>query len=245
MNKSTLKTLEIIEIISKSEKGLTISEISKELELPRSSVDDIVKALIKKNYLYCFEEKKYILGNKILEIALTMKSQRNIVDIANPFLKELNKKYNDTVFLALKDEDYVLYLSKIESTKNIKITAMLGSRKSLYYTGLGKAILSTYTEQELEEYIQRIKFVSRTKYTIVNPEELRKSLKEAKIKGFSKDYREGDEYISCVAAPIFQEGSVIGAISIAGLYNKVSEEELEKRGEDIKEIAKQISILLK
>lgn len=245
MNKSTLKTLEILEIISNFEEGLTISEISKELEIPRSSVDDIVKALVKKNYLYSFEEKKYVLGNKILEIALTMKGKREIVDIANPFLKELSKKYNDTVFLSLKDGDYVLYLAKIESTRNIKITAVLGSRKSLYYTGLGKAILSTYTNEELEEYIRRTKFVSRTKHTITTPEKLKKDLQEAKIRGFAKDYREGDEDISCVAAPIFQEGNVIGAISLAGLYNRISEEELNKRGEEIKEIAKKISILLK
>ena len=57
MNKSTLKTLEILEIISNFEEGLTISEISKELEIPRSSVDDIVKALVKK-IIYIHLKKK-------------------------------------------------------------------------------------------------------------------------------------------------------------------------------------------
>ncbi|MCI6152241.1 IclR family transcriptional regulator [Fusobacterium perfoetens] len=246
MNKSTLKTLEILEIIASSKKGMTISEISKELEIPRSSVDDIVKALLKKEYIYqeSEENKRYILGNKILELSLSVKNKREIIDVVNPFLKKLNEEYNETIFLALKDGDYVLYVGKIESTKNIKITAVLGSKKSLYYTGLGKAILSTFTEKEIEEYIQRIKLVAKTKYTIIDPYKLKKDILEAKERGYSKDYREGDEDISCVAAPLFQDGKVIGAISIAGLYGNVSENEMKKRGEKIKEVANKISILL-
>ena len=42
LNKSTLKTMEILEKISNSKNGMTITQLSKELEIPRSSVDDIV-----------------------------------------------------------------------------------------------------------------------------------------------------------------------------------------------------------
>ena len=56
LNKSTLKTMEILEKISNSKNGMTITQLSKELEIPRSSVDDIVKALISKKYLYCCDE---------------------------------------------------------------------------------------------------------------------------------------------------------------------------------------------
>lgn len=246
INKSTLKTMEILEKIADSEKGMTITQLSKELEIPRSSVDDIVKALVMKKYLYCDNEdlKLYQLGNKILEISLKVRGTNEILDIVTPFLKELKEEFNDTIFFGLKDEDDVLYLSKIESSKTVRTTAVLGSRKSLYYTGLGKAILSSYSDEELKDYLNRIKMEPKTKYTITNPEKLFEDIKTTQKRGYAKDYREGDEDVSCVAAPIYQAGKIYGAISIAGLYTAIDNKEIEKRGEKIKSIAEKISKIL-
>lgn len=246
INKSTLKTMEILEAISNSKNGLTITQLSKELELPRSSVDDIVKALVMKKYLYCSDEslKLYQLGNKILELSLKVKGKNEILDIVTPFLKELVEEFNDTIFFGIKDEDDVLYLSKMESSKTVRTTAVLGSRKSLYYTGLGKAILATYSREELDEYIKRTKMEARTDYTITDPEKLREDIEETKKRGYATDYREGDIEVSCVAAPIFQDGKIYGAISMAGLYTTIDEEETKKRGKKIKETAEKISRIL-
>lgn len=246
INKSTLKTMEILEAISDSKAGMTITQLSKKLEIPRSSVDDIVKALVKKKYLYCSDEslKLYQLGNKILELSLKIKNKSEILEIVTPFLKELVEEFNDTIFFGLKDEDDVLYLSKIESSKTVRTTAALGSRKSLYYTGLGKAILATFSFEELEDYIARTKMEARTDYTITDPNKLREDIKQTKERGYAIDYREGDIDVSCVASPIFQAGKVYGAISMAGLYTTISQEEIKRRGKRIKEVAERISKIL-
>lgn len=190
---------------------MTITQLSKELEIPRSTVDDIVKALVSKKYLYCSDEslKLYQLGNKIFELSLKMRDKREVLDIVTPFLKELVDEFNDTLFFGLKDGDDVLYLSKMESSKTVRTTAVLGSRKPFYYTGLGKAILSTYSEKDLDEYIARTKLEPRTDYTIIEPEKLKEDILGAKRRGYSTDYREGDIEVSCVAAPIYQEGKYL------------------------------------
>lgn len=246
LNKSTLKTMEILEKISNSKNGMTITQLSKKLEIPRSTVDDIVKALVSKKYLYCSDEslKLYQLGNKIFELSLKMRDKREVLDIVTPFLKELVDEFNDTLFFGLKDGDDVLYLSKMESSKTVRTTAVLGSRKPFYYTGLGKAILSTYSEKDLDEYIARTKLEPRTDYTIIEPEKLKEDILGAKRRGYSTDYREGDIEVSCVAAPIYQEGKIFGAISLAGLYTTIDEEETKRRGKKIKDTAEKISEIL-
>lgn len=138
----------------------------------------------------------------------------------------------------------MLYLSKMESSKTVRTTAVLGSRKSFYYTGLGKAILSTYSEKDLDEYIARTKLEPRTDYTIIEPEKLKEDILGAKRRGYSTDYREGDIEVSCVAAPIYQEGKIFGAISLAGLYTTIDEEETKRRGKKIKDTAEKISEIL-
>lgn len=246
MNKSTLKTLEILELIAMKEKGITISQIAKELVIPRSSVNDIIKALLVKKYLYCDDEnlKTYTLGNKIFELSLKVKGKKELLDILNPFLNELVKEFNETVFFGLKDADEILYLSKIESLRSIRTTAVLGSRKGLYYTGLGKAILSTYTDIQLKDYIKRVKLEKETEYTITDSKILIKDILETKERGYSIERREGDESVACVGAPIFQKGKILGAISISGLYLNFDNKNLKIRGEKVKEIARKISEIL-
>lgn len=173
-----------------------------------------------------------------------MRDKREVLDIVTPFLKELVDEFNDTLFFGLKDGDDVLYLSKMESSKTVRTTAVLGSRKSFYYTGLGKAILSTYSEKDLDEYIARTKLEPRTDYTIIEPEKLKEDILGAKRRGYSTDYREGDIEVSCVAAPIYQEGKIFGAISLAGLYTTIDEEETKRRGKKIKDTAEKISEIL-
>ena len=82
------------------------------------------------------------------------------------------------------------------------------------------------------------------KEIVTNLKEIKKDILETKKRGYSIDYREGDIEVSCVAAPIYQEGKIFGAISLAGLYTTIDEEETRKRGKKIKETAEKISEIL-
>lgn len=244
MNKSSLKTLKILEEISFSKKGLTASELTKELKYPRSTIRDILMSLIEMGYITCeIGSKKVYLPkvSKLIFLTNQATSQIDEMNIIKAPLECLSKKYNDTVFYAKEENDEVAYFSKIEGEKNVRTTAILGSRRPLYCTGLGKAILSTYDEIHIMDYLKKIEILPVTDYTILDKNLLLKDIIESNKRGYSIDSREGENHLLCVAAPIRNANKVIGAISLTGFHSEINSEELKERGEEIKKVALEIS----
>ena len=67
-NKSVIKTLKILDLIAKSPDGLTLSEIYKELDLPKATVYDILQALYQEDAVYYKNEiqKTYKLFTNVV-----------------------------------------------------------------------------------------------------------------------------------------------------------------------------------
>ena len=244
MNKSTIKTLEIIELISGSNEAMTTTEIATKLSLPMTTTYDIIKSLMEKGYVQYknkFQKTYELVPFKILEISDRVLEKIDSDKIIKNEILKLSKEFNETVFFAKPIEDEVVYFSKIESSRSVRTTAVLGSKNPMYCTGLGKAILTTYSDEEIKKYLKRTELVKRTSYTITEPKIFLEDIKKAKKRGYAIDYREGETHLLCVAAPIMNHEEVIGAISLTGMFQDLEEEDIEKRGVTIRDTAKNIS----
>lgn len=245
MNKTVLRVLEIFELLSNSSKDMTVSEISKDLEIPKSSTHDILMPLLEKGYISIKnkKEKTYELGLKIFQISNLFQSKLEINQVVDPFLKELKEKTNNTVFFAVENNKKIVYLSKFEVNEGgIRTTAQLGSQNGLYYTGLGKAILATYSNEKIENYLNEIELYPRTEKTIVSKEVLLNDLKRIRERGYSIDNQEGEDNVYCIAVPIYDMNkNVLGAISMANLFTKITPQIVEQQSKMMIETALEIS----
>ena len=244
MNNSAIKTLKILEAISVSKDGLTASELTRELGYPRSSVRDILMSLLEMEYIICEDDsnKKYqIKVSKLIFLTSQVINKIDEIGIVKKYLEELSREFNETVFYAKEEDEEVAYFSKIEGQKNVRTTAVLGSKRPLYCTGLGKAILSTYNKIDVEKYLEKTELIPITDYTIVDKRLLLKDIMESSERGYAIDSREGENHLLCVAAPIRNQSGVLGAISLTGFYSEIEPEELKLRGTAIKRIALEIS----
>ena len=94
---------------------------------------------------------------------------------------------------------------------------VIGHIMPAYATASGKVLLSALSEEKLEEVLDSIQLVSYTAKTIVDREELKECLREARKNGFATEVDELMVLRSCVAAPIQdRSGAYIGAISFSG-----------------------------
>lgn len=244
MNKSTLKTLEIIELLSEVKDGMTTSEIASQLKIPVTTTHDIIKALKEEEYIQYKSEtlKKFELNPiKFLGISSKVLGKIDSDQIVRDEIRKLSLYFNETVFYAKGIANEVVYFAKMESSKSVRTTAVLGTKNPMYCTGLGKAILSTYSDEEIEKYVLFTKLDKKTDFTLTNPEELFNDIKKTQELGYSIDKREGENHLLCVASPIRNNKRVLGAISITGLYQDLTDEDVKVRGEKVKEVALNIS----
>lgn len=231
VNKSALRAIDILNLVSESEDPMTIAKISSSLDIPKSSTFELVYALVNRNYLEIDDEKikTFKLGIKIFEVGVAYLKNTDLHHESRPILDNLMVESGETVFLVVEDRGNLVYLDKVEGYSNVRTTAALGSRNPMHCTGVGKALLASYSDNRVSEIVESKGFAPKTEYSLKNYDDLIKDLGEIRKRGFSIDDRESELEVFCLAAPIYDSSKkAIAAISIATLYSKMDDERLEK-----------------
>ena len=246
LNRTLLRAIDILELLSKSKEGYTLAQLSSMLDSPKSSIFDIMKTLVYKNMVIEDNQSgitKYKIGLQSFLIGSSYLNDTDIVNIAKNDLIDLANRMQATTFMSILDDDMVTYLYKYESEKTIISTANIGSRRSIHSSALGKVMVAFGTDEDLKRAIQRTDFVAYTEYTITSVEKYLDQLKEVRIKGYAKSDREDTLQQVAAAAPIRNhDGKVIAAISCVGFYE--SQIDLDDLGLVVKDVADKISVKL-
>ncbi|UJF15724.1 IclR family transcriptional regulator [Jeotgalibaca sp. MA1X17-3] len=240
MSNAALRTSYILDIVSKHDKGVTLSEIAQELGAPISSVNDIVRALVHTEMLELLDEKSKVYGVGIKSFLIGQRyiNNTNILEKAVPIIDSLSSTLNKTVFFGRSVNEKLTYIYKSEPDEIVSSTCSIGSQTSLHTTSLGKAIMA-YNDQLAEDILNR-NLLKKTEFSIIDPQELRDELAKIRLQGYAVDDRENDSRLFCVGAPIFDiDGTVTTAISISGLVD--DNRDIEYEVNLIKEKAKIIS----
>lgn len=225
LNRTSLRTIEILEFISKHKNGCTLMEIIQMLDIPKSSAYDIVQTLLYKKMIvedYDLGKIRYRMGIHSFVIGSSCLERLDIVEVANKYLIDLGNQQKATVFLAILDEGLVTYLYKYESSHSIITTANIGTRMSPHCTALGKVLLAYIKdEQEVTKILKTIDFIPYTEYTITSMKKYLDELENVKKQGYAIDDREASLHQVCVAAPVFNHNKkIIAAISCVNFYQK-------------------------
>lgn len=245
MNRKNMiqKTVDVLAYLSNHAQGVTLTEISEALTIPKTTVFDILKTLRENDFVHYINQKRktYGIGAQSYAIGMTYLKTSNLFMIAQPFLIELADKYQKTTFISKRHGDEFTFVYKYESPFSKVTTANTGDRKPLHCTSIGKAYLAF--DPSAEELINTIDLPGFTKYTITNRDKLKENLKKIKTLGYSYESRESQEHMACLAAPIYNyQNSMVATISMSGLYQE--KEDLHPQGLELKKLAQVISTQL-
>ena len=214
---SLYNALEILDLLSEHNE-LGVMEISKELNMGKSSVFKMLYTLEKKGYVHKSQDAKYKLGVKFIDYGLTILQKQNVYDIAKPYIKELRDRHNETTHLGVIDDDLNMYfVLKESSTASIQMASVIGKRMSFHTSAIGKTIVSNNLDEEIKNKIKSYELTSFTKNTIVDYDELINHLIKIKEQGYGEDLEEYEIGLTCYAVPVKDiSGKAIAAISISG-----------------------------
>src|SRR5699024_2568123 len=222
--KSAKRVLEVLELLKSSTSPLSEKEIGDALNIPSSSLFNLLKTMLDSNYLRKDYYNKYLLGYKLISLGNRAREDLDLYNESLTYIKRLNDELNETIFLAYPQYNEMIYLTKIDSNRSIRTTAQPGANKPIYSTGLGKACLSMYDLETLDIMFKDVIFEKITPKTVMNYEELKKQLIAFKEQGYAVDDEENELGLYCIASPILNdEKKVVGAISCAGPKQRIIE----------------------
>jgi DNA-binding IclR family transcriptional regulator len=211
------KAFSIINVLSEG-MDLSLTEITQRLKLPKSTVHSLLETLkLEKVIEKDTNNGKFHLGVKLIELGNRAQLELDICKTALPFLRGLNTEFDETIHLTVLDNDEVLYVGCIESSRRLRTYSVLGVRAPLYCTAVGKVILAFLPEEEISRIIHDKPLKKITANTLADRDLLLKDLAKIRKRGYATDDMEHEEHLRCVAAPIWNvQGEVFASLSISG-----------------------------
>ncbi|MCA9879755.1 MAG: IclR family transcriptional regulator [Thermomicrobiales bacterium] len=242
------RTLDILELISSSSDDVSVSELHVALGLPVGTVHRLLSMLVKREYVTRDPRaRRYSPGPKLLEIgSRALSNQRfDLQRIVQPHLAALTAETGETSNLVVPQGTDIVYLAQVPSRHLIRMFTEVGQRAPLYCTGGGRAILSGFTAQQVDDYLRTLQPKPWTPRTLTSREALRASIIEAQNRGFAIDDEERELGVRCVAAPIFDRtGACVAALTISGPATRMTLEEVERIGPVVRQAADECSAQL-
>lgn len=214
MHNPTLRVTEVLNLICKNPAVMRLSDISRELNMPKSTLLPILQTLVISRYLGKDSLDRYFPGFALLSLGSAARSSFAPSDCIRENLQNLVNQFQETCYYGVPEAGEVLYLEKIDSPQPLRMLTAIGHRRPAYATGLGKALLMDHTQEQLEAlYAQGMPPL--TENTITDPQTLYLQLQQAKNLGYTWETEESTEHIRCFAVPVRQNGTIVGAVSIA------------------------------
>jgi len=240
------RALDILEVLSRAEESLGVTEIGNRIGLHKSTVHRILQTLCYRGYVEKEKDReRYRLGIKIVELGITFFNDLEIRKVAAGFLVLLAKSFDEVVHLVLPDDGEIVYIDRRESSQVISMHSKVGRRAPMHCTAVGKAILSTLPEEEVRHILKVKGMLGFTPKTIIDPDVLIEQLKDIRKSGIALEAEENEVGIFCLGTPIFDySGRAIGAISVSGPANRIKEKGIERIGEEIKKAGQEMSAKL-
>ena len=227
MHQPTLRVLDILDLLAKSGGPLRLTDFSKMLDIPKSTLLPILQTLCKRKYLYQNDSGTYSAGTALFSMGASFSGCFPILDYVNRHLEELAHTLLETCYFGTLEDGQVLYLSKQDSPQPLRVLTGTGRRMPAYATSLGKALLMDHDLQALKA-LYPDKLVPLTPSTITDPEQLAEQLLLARKEGYAWEIEESTEHIRCFAVPVRKHGQIIAAISVAIPLFRYREEQKEQ-----------------
>ena len=175
----------LLEVIGADGASVGLAELARRSGLAKATAYRLANQLIELHVLERVGEE-YQLGLKLFELGSSVARQRELREAALPFMEDLYEATHETIHLGVLDDGEVLYIEKIAGRRGCTVPTTLGTRKPLYCTGLGKAMLAYSTPQLVQTVIQN-GLPRRTSYTITDPRRLELELIHAAETGVAYD----------------------------------------------------------
>ena len=247
MNNTVNKAISILQLLAKNSSGLTLAEISRILNIPKSSAFDLVHTLENRGFIEAIDNrlKNYKLGVEAFCVGQAYLHGTSIEVIANPILSELREETDETVFMSMPvaKADLVYTMKFSPRASAIKMAYSVGDTRPLLSLGMGKAILAAHSDQEVAEIMEGYDYGTSSISSITDLTSLTYFLNLSRMQGFVRDSTsENGGYASPVAAPILGlNRKVIGAISIVIMKNAESDAKVYEMGKMVQQTALNIS----
>jgi IclR family transcriptional regulator, KDG regulon repressor len=218
------RAMQVIKVLAESDskKWFSITDLSKECDLPVSTMHRLLQSLIKHGLIQQDPNLKlYSMGYAWLEYGLQMYDTFDFVGLIRPEMEKLMHEVEESVYFSKPIGLEAIVVERIDCPHNpIRIYDQLGIRIPMNIGAANKVMLANMHKDEAEKIINGL--VPKDER-----ESFQQVLNNIRQKGYGESHGEKTKGTSAVAAPIFNHtNELIGAVSIGYVtFNQTDEKQ--------------------
>lgn len=224
--KSADRVFDVLEHLSSSGRRYSVSELSRDLGIPKSSLHGLLRTMAARGWLSVDAAGTgYGIGMRAVIAATAFLGGDDAVAATAEALDRIAADTGETVHLGRLDGADVVYLAKRDSVHPLRLFSAVGRRLPAHATALGKSLLAALPPEDVDTRL-RWPLEQLTDSTIVNRDVLHAELAIIREQGFSVDRGENAVGISCVAVTV--PGRTANAISCSIPDSRLDPEGIER-----------------
>lgn len=208
------KGVAVLRSFRADDRVLSLAEVVRRTGLHKATAHRLCGALVDL-HLMDKVDGGYRLASGLFELGMLASLERDLLEVAIPFMQDLYQRTHETVHVGVLDGTEVVYVAKIGGHRQAKAPSRTGGRMPVHCTAIGKALLAFSTPAIRRDALSG-RLERRTPHTVVAPGLLERQLKKVVELGVAFEHEESQLGITCVGAPIFEGDRLLAAVSVTG-----------------------------
>lgn len=247
MNKTIARTVLVLQTLAASDTPMSMADVRRELDLPKSTASDILNTLLDLKIL-AFDTKDHVSlgpGIAFFELAAAFTNKASLITVARTRMKMLADALDDSVHLWVISGTQMMALERVDSEQDRQQEFFPGDLLPMHASAAGKAVLATKSPAEVRDILGPGPFEDYTGATLTRCEDLLEDLALSRKRKYAVDERERSKSLVSVAAPICREDrQAVAAISMGCRKGGYSAKRVGEVGPAVYAAARDISRMM-
>ncbi|HJZ21996.1 MAG TPA: IclR family transcriptional regulator [Bradyrhizobium sp.] len=195
--------LELLAAFRSASGALSNADLASHTGLSRPTVSRLTYTLAQLGYLKRDAKGRFELGLGVLATAYPVLSALKVRQMARPLMREFAAYAGGTVSIAMPFGLDFIYVETLRTTDAVPHVPDVGFTGTLASTAVGRALLSLFSPDEVQQYVQGVKAERPQELEYVERRTL-PDIELCKERGFAVSLGEWRREIFGVAAPLYR-----------------------------------------
>lgn len=246
MSELLRRAVQVLDVLRVQRAGLSIREVAREVDLPKSTVQRLLKELVVTDMAAQDEvTRKYRLGPRTLALGTAYQRRLDVRAVARPHMGRLRDELGETVGLSVALGDELMHLDQVESNSRLRATFEVGRPLPLWSGAPSRVLMADMTDDEVRRIASDRRHSDVLPVNPPPPDELVAGVAETRERGYATAFEETIPGVNTMAVPLRgHAGRVVATLGVTGPSLRFGRAEMEAAAPTLLESAHAVSVEL-
>jgi len=207
--------ISVLRAFTDQKERLTLSEVSRIVDLPRATVRRSLLTLGALGYIET-DGKYFRVAPRVLTLAQAYLTSSALPRVVQPFLEGLSDRLGESCSASVLHEEEVIYVARSTRKRLASMHRNVGTRLPAWWTSMGRVLLAALPDAELDRRVSELVPEKLTEHTLMDKRALRAVVQQARLDGFAAVDQELEMDLLGMAVPLRDAaGRVVAALNVS------------------------------